>query len=211
MSYQARSGRLGQLVSLNLLHAPLMVISILLGLVGVMVLYSVAGGDFAPWAWRHAVRLAVGFLLMYAIANLDLRTLFNLAYPIFGGIFLLLVAVEVFGDTNMGAQRWLDLGFVTIQPSEFMRFALIMALARCFPTFRLAGAFGDDWRAVFIGAGPARFGHGAYAGGERSRRRVFGGCFHALFHWWHYCGGGGCAGGLELFARLSKRARLGVS
>ena len=98
MSYQARSGRFGQMVSLNLLHAPLMVISTLLGLIGVMVLYSVAGGDFSPWAWQHAVRLAVGFLLMYAIANLDLRTLFNFAYPIFGVIFLLLVAVEIFGN-----------------------------------------------------------------------------------------------------------------
>jgi rod shape determining protein RodA len=134
MSYQARSGRFGQMVSLNLLHAPLMVISTLLGLIGVMVLYSVAGGDFSPWAWQHAVRLAVGFLLMYAIANLDLRTLFNFAYPIFGVIFSLLVAVEIFGNTNMGAQRWLDLGFVTVQPSEFMRFALIMALARYYHT-----------------------------------------------------------------------------
>ncbi|MAI50448.1 MAG: hypothetical protein CML78_01175, partial [Rhodobiaceae bacterium] len=123
MSYQARSGRFGQMVSINLLHAPLMVISTLLGLIGVMVLYSIAGGDFSPWAWQHAVRLAVGFFLMYAIANLDLRTLFNFAYPIFGVIFLLLVAVEIFGNTNMGAQRWLDLGFVTVQPSEFMRFA----------------------------------------------------------------------------------------
>ena len=62
-------------------------------------------------------------MLMYAIANLDLRTIFNFAYPIYAGIFILLIAVEIFGDTGMGAQRWLDLGFVTVQPSEFMRFA----------------------------------------------------------------------------------------
>lgn len=134
MSYQTRGGRLSQMVGLGLLNAPLMFITVLLGLIGVMMLYSVAGGDFSPWAWRHAMRLAVGFLLMYVIANLELRTLFNLAYPIFGGLFLLLVAVEFFGNTNMGAQRWLDLGFVTIQPSEFMRFALIMALARYYHT-----------------------------------------------------------------------------
>jgi rod shape determining protein RodA len=135
MSYQTRSGgRLGQLVGLSLLNTPLMFITVLLGLIGVMMLYSVAGGDFSPWGWRHAMRLAVGFLLMYVIANLELRTLFNLAYPIFGGLFLLLLAVEFFGNTNMGAQRWLDLGFVTIQPSEFMRFALIMALARYYHT-----------------------------------------------------------------------------
>ena len=134
MSYQARSGRTALLVSVGLLNMPLIVITVLLGLIGVMVLYSVAGGDFSPWAWRHATRLAVGLLLMYAIANLDLRTIFNFSYPIYGGVFLLLIAVELFGDSGMGAQRWLNLGFVTLQPSEFMRFALIMALARYYHT-----------------------------------------------------------------------------
>jgi len=123
-----------QLVSIGLLNMPLIVITVLLGLIGVMVLYSVAGGDFSPWAWRHATRLAVGLLLMYAIANLDLRTIFNFSYPIYGGVFLLLIAVELFGNSGMGAQRWLNLGFVTLQPSEFMRFALIMALARYYHT-----------------------------------------------------------------------------
>lgn len=134
MSYQNRSGRMGQLIDIGVLNKPLIVNSVLLGLIGVMVLYSVAGGDFSPWAWRHAMRLAVGLLLMYAIANLDLRTLFSFSYPIYGGIFLLLIGVELFGDNNMGAQRWLDFGFVSVQPSEFMRFALIMALARYYHT-----------------------------------------------------------------------------
>ena len=130
MSYQARSGGTGQLVSLDTLNIPLIVCTGLLGLIGVLVLYSIAGGDFSPWGWRHGLRLVVGLGLMYAIANLELRTLFNLAYPFYGVILLLLVGVELFGDTNMGAQRWLDLGFMTLQPSEFMRFALIMVLAR---------------------------------------------------------------------------------
>tara|TARA_Y100001958_G_scaffold148351_1_gene129926 strand:+ start:572 stop:1696 length:1125 start_codon:yes stop_codon:yes gene_type:complete len=134
MSYQGRSGRTTQLVSIGLLNMPLIFITALLGLIGVMVLYSVAGGDFSPWAWRHATRLAVGLLLMYAIANLDLRTIFNFSYPIYGGFFLLLIAVELVGNSGMGAQRWLNLGFVTLQPSEFMRFALIMALARYYHT-----------------------------------------------------------------------------
>ena len=134
MSYQTRSGRMGQLVSIGTLNMPIITMALVLGLVGVMMLYSVAGGDFSPWAWRHASRLAVGLLLMYAIANLDLRTIFNAAYPIYGMIFLLLAAVAVFGNSGMGAQRWLDLGFVTLQPSEFMRFAVIMALARYYHT-----------------------------------------------------------------------------
>ncbi len=134
MSFQMRSGRMGQLVSIGTLNMPIIAMALVLGLVGVMMLYSVAGGDFSPWAWRHASRLAVGLLLMYAIANLDLRTIFNAAYPIYGVIFLLLAAVAVFGNSGMGAQRWLDLGFVTLQPSEFMRFAVIMALARYYHT-----------------------------------------------------------------------------
>lgn len=134
MSYQSRSGRTGQLVSIGTLNMPMILMTLIIGLIGVMVLYSVAGGDFSPWAWRHATRLALGLILMYVIANLDLRTIFNFAYPIYAGIFILLIAVEIFGDTGMGAQRWLDLGFVTLQPSEFMRFALIMALARYYHT-----------------------------------------------------------------------------
>lgn len=130
MSYQARSGRFGQLVSLDMLNMPLVICTILLGMVGVLVLYSVAGGDFSPWAWRHAVRLVVGIGLMYAIANIELRTLYTIAYPFYLTVLVLLVGVELFGDTHMGAQRWLDLGVVSLQPSEFMRFALIMALAR---------------------------------------------------------------------------------
>ena len=134
MSYQSRSGRMGQLVGIGTLNMPMILITLILGLIGVMVLYSVAGGDFSPWAWRHATRLGLGLILMYVVANLDLRTIFNFAYPIYAGIFIFLIAVEIFGDNGMGAQRWLDLGFVSVQPSEFMRFALIMALARYYHT-----------------------------------------------------------------------------
>lgn len=127
MSYQARSG---QFISLDMLNMPLIICTGLLGAIGVLILYSIAGGDMSPWGWRHGLRLLVGLGMMYAIANLELRTLFNIAYPVYAAILFLLICVELFGDTNMGAQRWLDLGFVSLQPSEFMRFALIMALAR---------------------------------------------------------------------------------
>ncbi len=130
MSFPSRGGGLSQLIPLDALNMPLIICTGLLGLIGVLLLYSIAGGDFSPWGWRHGLRLIIGLGMMYAIANLELRTLFNLAYPFYGAILLLLIGVELFGDTNMGAQRWLDLGIISIQPSEFMRFALIMALAR---------------------------------------------------------------------------------
>jgi rod shape determining protein RodA len=102
----------------------------LLGLVGVGTLYSAAGGSFDPWAWRHGVRLIIGISLMLAVAALDVRVLYNGAYFIFGGLLLLLLSVQLFGDVTMGAKRWLDLGIVTVQPSEFIRLGMILALAR---------------------------------------------------------------------------------
>ena len=103
---------------------------VLLGLIGIAVLYSVAGSDMSPWAWRHGVRLLLGLGIMLAVAALDLRTLFQAAYPAYAAILLLLLVVAFFGDTGMGAQRWLDLGFIRAQPSEFMKLALVLALAR---------------------------------------------------------------------------------
>ena len=102
----------------------------LLGLVGVGTLYSAAGGSFEPWAWRHGLRLIVGLFLMLAVAALDVRLLYNGAYFVFGGLLLLLLSVQLFGAVTMGAKRWLDLGIVTVQPSEFIRLGMILALAR---------------------------------------------------------------------------------
>ena len=93
-------------------------------------LYSAAGGSFEPWAWRHGLRLVVGLFLMLAVAALDVRLLYNGAYLVFGGLLLLLLSVQLFGDVTMGAKRWLDLGIVTVQPSEFIRLGMILALAR---------------------------------------------------------------------------------
>ena len=78
-----------------------------------------------------------------SIANLDLRTIFNFAYPIYGGVFILLIAVEIVGNRGMGAQRWLDLGFVTLQPSEFMRFALDNGAGALLPHTCIAMMFRD--------------------------------------------------------------------
>jgi rod shape determining protein RodA len=130
MSYPSYLNRAGWLEYFNDMHKPLFICVGLLGLIGVMVLYSVAGGDFSPWAWRHGIRIIGGLGLIYALSTVELRTFYVLAYPLFGLVFILLVGVEILGSKNMGAQRWLDLGFVRLQPSEFMRLALVLALAR---------------------------------------------------------------------------------
>ena len=97
-------------------HFPLVIAVLTLCLAGVVLLYSVAVGDFSPWAWRHATRLLAGLFLMLFIAALDIRTIFAVSYLIFGIILILLLGVELFGVRSMGATRWLDLALVRVQP-----------------------------------------------------------------------------------------------
>lgn len=98
--------------------------------VGFVMLYSVAGGDLEPWAMRQMIRFAVGMVLMIAVAITNLRFWAQAAYPIYIGALALLIGVEFLGTMGMGAQRWIDLGFFRLQPSEIMKLALVMALAR---------------------------------------------------------------------------------
>ena len=101
-------------------------------LVGVAMLYSAANGSFDPWAWRQAVRFAAGVVLMIAIALIDVRLLLRWSYAFYGVALALLALVEVLGLSGMGAQRWLDLWLFQLQPSEVMKVALVLALARYF-------------------------------------------------------------------------------
>ncbi|WP_035484653.1 rod shape-determining protein RodA [Geminicoccus roseus] len=103
-----------------------------IGAIGCAVLYSAAGGAADPWASRHALRLAVGLGVMLALALVDVRFWFRIAYWAFGIGVALLVAVDLTGFAAKGAQRWIDLGPVQLQPSEIMKIALILGLARWF-------------------------------------------------------------------------------
>jgi len=117
---------------------------ILIGLTagfGLAMLYSVAGGKMDPWASRQAVRFAVGVSLMLFVAFVDIRIWLRMAYPLYAVGLVLLLIVEVMGEVGMGAQRWLDLGFFNLQPSEVMKIALVLALARYFH-----GLTGEDVR-----------------------------------------------------------------
>jgi rod shape determining protein RodA len=117
---------------LALVSWPLVALVALLGLIGYGLLYSAAGGSHAPWAVRHGARLAAMLGLALALAVLDIRRLFRAAYPAYAIVLALLVAVEVAGEISKGAQRWIDLGVVQLQPSELMKLALVLALARYF-------------------------------------------------------------------------------
>ena len=108
---------------------------ILLSLVagfGFAMLYSAANGDFDPWASRQMMRFGAGLVLMLMVAMVDIRFWFRHAYLIYLLALALLIAVEVMGVIGMGARRWVDLGLFQLQPSEIMKIALILALARYF-------------------------------------------------------------------------------
>lgn len=98
--------------------------------IGIMALYSVAEGQFSPWAKQQSYRILFGFVVMLAIAIIDVRHWLTFAYLLFIIGLVSLLGVEFFGSTQMGAKRWLDLGIINVQPSEPMRIALILALAR---------------------------------------------------------------------------------
>ena len=133
----------------------LAVLLALIASVGVGMLYSVADGSWSPWALRHVVRFALGFFVMMAVALVDIRLWKQLAYPAYFFSLALLVGVELFGDTVMGAQRWIEIGPARLQPSEVMKIALVLALARFFDDLspgRASSLFGLVIPAIMIAA-----------------------------------------------------------
>ncbi|HZH08404.1 MAG TPA: FtsW/RodA/SpoVE family cell cycle protein, partial [Lautropia sp.] len=102
----------------------------LIAAVGAVMLYSVGGASMTPWAGNHIVRFTIFLAMTLVLALVDIRVWFALSYPVYVVAILLLVAVEVVGDTRMGAQRWLSIGSFSFQPSEIMKVGIVMALAR---------------------------------------------------------------------------------
>jgi len=97
--------------------------------VGFLMLYSVAGGDLGRWAEPQMKRFALGLAIMLAIGFVPLwfwRSMSGIAYAV---SLILLLGVEFFGSVGMGAQRWLELGPIRLQPSELAKISVIMAMA----------------------------------------------------------------------------------
>lgn len=124
--------RLGFLEKLRLVNWGLVALIALICLIGIALQYSAGGKSWQPWAWPQLARFLIGFALMLGFALVDIRFWLQAAYPLYGIMLVLLVAVEIMGHVGMGAQRWIHLGFFVIQPSELMKIALILALARYF-------------------------------------------------------------------------------
>jgi len=99
---------------------------------GFAVLYSAADGNIQPWAAKQMMRFAIGLMAMIAVALVDIRHWYRAAYWVYAIALALVVAVGLRGFVGMGAQRWIDLGVIQLQPSELMNVALVLALARYF-------------------------------------------------------------------------------
>jgi rod shape determining protein RodA len=139
----------------RLKDVPWLLVLLVVGLTAVScaMLYSAAGGDWEPWAQRQAIFVGIGVALMLSAALMDIRTWFRFAYLVYFLCVLLLLGVEIAGVVGMGAKRWLDLGFVRVQPSEFVKIGVVLVLARYFhgmPQERLGNPLFLLWPAFLV-------------------------------------------------------------
>jgi rod shape determining protein RodA len=139
----------------RLKDVPWLLVLLVVGLTAVScaMLYSAAGGDWEPWAQRQAIFVGIGVALMLSAALMDIRTWFRFAYLVYFLCVLLLLGVEIAGVVGMGAKRWLDLGFVRVQPSEFVKIGVVLVLARYFhgmPQERIGNPLFLLWPAILV-------------------------------------------------------------
>ena len=104
----------------------------LVAFVGTAMLYSIAGGEWRPWAINHAIRFGAMLVVMLTLAMLHPKWWFRAAYPLYAVLLILVLMIEFtpLGYVAGGARNWLNLGFIRIQPAEFMKLGLVLALAR---------------------------------------------------------------------------------
>ena len=114
---------------------------------GLVVLYSAAGGSMSPWATKQAIVFLFFLGLAITMSWLSEATIKTFTFPIFAIIVVMLVGVEALGLVKKGAQRWLELGPIRLQPSEFMKPAIVLALARFYELLPVGEI--RKWRAIW--------------------------------------------------------------
>src|SRR5436190_3948018 len=128
---------------------PWRLIALVLGIAGfgLIVLYSAAGGSVRPWAMKQAV-VFLGFLtIAVSMSWMKESTIKAIAFPLYAVTLVMLVGVEGLGFVSKGARRWLDLGPIRLQPSEFMKPAIVLTLARFYELVPAAEI--RKWRAIW--------------------------------------------------------------
>ena len=127
------------------LNWPLILLLAAVAGVGFLMLYSVAGGSWSPWAEPQAVRFGIGLTAMFIVAMTPIWFWRNMSVVAYLFALGLLLMVEFFGVVGMGAQRWIDLGFMRLQPSEVMKVALVMILAAYYDWLPLSKVSRPFW------------------------------------------------------------------
>nr|WP_245646580.1 rod shape-determining protein RodA [Sphingomonas soli] len=127
---------------------------IAIGVFGLLVLYSAASGNIRPWALNQGTRFFI-FLAMAIVLSRIPESFWAMgAFPLYIAVLLMLIFVELLGAVAGGSQRWLDLGFIRLQPSELMKPVIVLACARFYELLPAAEIrrFGAIWpAAVLIG------------------------------------------------------------
>ncbi len=110
----------------------LVTLLIVVASVGGAMLFSIAGGNWQPWALKHMIRFGVLLVVMLTIALVHLKWWFRAAYPLYAVLLVMVLLIEFtpLGYMAGGAKNWLNLGFIRLQPAEFMKLGVILALAR---------------------------------------------------------------------------------
>jgi rod shape determining protein RodA len=114
---------------------------------GLIVLYSAAGGSIHPWAIKQAFVFLVFLVIAVAMSWMSEGTIKSIAFPLYGLTLIMLLGVEALGFVSKGAQRWLDIGPLRLQPSEFMKPAIVLTLARFYELVPPAEI--RRWRAIW--------------------------------------------------------------
>ncbi len=115
--------------------------------IGIITLYSAAGGSSQPWALKQGLTILVFLTIAVGMSWIREGTIKALVFPAYAAIVLMLIAVEALGFVGKGAQRWLDLGFIRLQPSEFMKPAIVLVLARFYELLPVGSI--RSWRAIW--------------------------------------------------------------
>ena len=103
---------------------------LILGIVSMFAMYSTDGGEFAYHTKSHILRFCVFFIAFFLLSFVQIRLWHGTSYFFYIIFFILLVGVKYFGLTSSGSQRWLELPFINLQPSELMKVGLILFLAK---------------------------------------------------------------------------------
>lgn len=126
---------------LQSINYPLLGLIITLFFVGLAALYSISNGDFNSWPLKHSQRFLLGLIIFFIVVFFDLRLIFGYAYVIFFLSIISLAIIPFFGIESNGATRWINIAGISLQPSEFVKYTLILALAKYFHSINNDSSF----------------------------------------------------------------------